>query len=234
VRFAHAIERNPAIRFGCYLRPSLEICQAQTMIHDLLQRQFGLYAAGAFMPHATIKGFFRSDASLAEIVAACNRAVEGHAAIPVVNNGVVAHGRTGIGLDVHHDGFGGVNVALQRFHESVWDEIEPLIESGCRFSAGEGKRDRFFAHLTLAMADIPEFAFDEIFAFVREAEPLGTPRFLAKHVHLFAFHSDEWDGEWWHTLTWKLLHVWELPNGAPVMVPQRVSRGWQAISYTEE
>jgi hypothetical protein len=76
--------------------------------------------------------------------------------------------------------------------------------------------ERFFAHLTLAMADIPEFLFDEVHAFIREAEPIGPRRFTAEYLHLFAFRSDDWAGEWWRSLDWRFLHAWRLeqPTGA--------------------
>jgi 2'-5' RNA ligase len=231
----HNLEQNPDLKFGFYMRPSAEISQAQAMVHDLLRRQFGLVAGGVFMPHATIKGFFRSDASLAEINAACDLAVEGATAIPIVNNGVIAFGRGGLALNVHQDEFGQTNGALQAFHETVMDHLEPLVHPDCTFSAGEWSREKFFAHLTLAMADMPAFAFDEILEFVRELEPLGKPRFLARHFHLYAFHSDAWDGKWWHTLEWKLLNSWTLPlPQEQVVEPTRVRRGWQALSFTEE
>lgn len=232
--WSYDIEQNPEIRFGFYLRPSLDMCQAQVMMHDLLRRQYGLIAGGVFMPHATIKGFFRSDAALAEIEAACDRATRGFAAIPVVNSGVVAFGRGGLALNVHQDEFGERNEALYRFHCSVMDQIEPLIHPECVSSSQEWMREKFFAHLTLAMADIPDFAFDEILEFVQQAEPLGKPRFLAEYFHLFAFHSDDWNGRWWDSLEWTLLKNWRLAAAVPARASEgRVPRGWRAISSME-
>jgi hypothetical protein len=45
------------------------------------------------------------------------------------------------------------------------------------------------------MADIPEFLFDEVHAFIREAEPISPRRFTAEYLHLFACRSDDWAGE---------------------------------------
>lgn len=229
----HELERNPEIRFGFYLRPSVEICQSQVMVHDLLKRQYGLIVGGVFMPHATIKGFFRSDASLVEINGALDRAVAGHPAIPIVNNGVIASDRRGLALNVHHNESGKTNPQLQALHLSVMDEIEPLIHPDCQFSAGEGVRNEFFAHLTLAMRDIPDFAFEEIHNFVRALEPLGPPRFHAEYFHLFAFRSDAWDGEWWHTLEWTLLNNWRLPLSTDDPGTWTTLHGkWQMKSFT--
>lgn len=231
--WAHELEQNPEIKFGFYLRPSVEICLAQAMVHDLLKRQYGLVAGGTFMPHATIKGFFRSEASLVEINEAFDRAVVGHSAIPIVNRGVMASGRRGLALNVHQNESGETNPKLQALHVSVMDQIEPLIHPDCRFSAGEGVRDQFFAHLTLAMADIPDFAFEEIHEFVRALEPLGVPRFHAEYFHLFAFHSHAWDGEWWHTLGWTLINSWRLPLPVGELGTWTTLRGkWQTESFT--
>jgi hypothetical protein len=49
-----------------------------------------------------------------------------------------------------------------------------------------------------------------VHAFIREAEPIGPRRFPAEYLHLFAFTSDDWAGEWWHSLRWTPLHAWLL------------------------
>ncbi|MDQ3613277.1 MAG: hypothetical protein M3412_03010 [Chloroflexota bacterium] len=64
------VERQTDVRFGFYLRPSLAMSRAQVEIHNLVARQYGSMTAGKFMPHATIKGFYRSDAPVAGMVAA--------------------------------------------------------------------------------------------------------------------------------------------------------------------
>lgn len=208
----HQLTANPDIRFGWYLRPSRQMCDAQIRIHRLLQYQYGLIGGGVFMPHATIKGFFRSDAPLDEIVAAFDRAIEGHTTYTVYNAGPKGHGRVGIGLDVHHNADGSVNTAQQKLHESGWEQILPLIHPDCNFTPIEGSLENFRAHLTLSMADLPEVFFDEIWDFINADGPIGPESFTAEYLHLFAFHSEDWYGEWWHTLSWKLLHGWRLPT----------------------
>lgn len=204
------IEGKPDIRYGWYLRPSYAMCRAQAEMHDLLQRQFGLVCGGVFMPHATIKGFFRSDASIAEIIAAFDGAVRGHQPFTVYNRGPVPFGRGGVALNIHETEDGSVNGPLQALHESAWKAIAPLVHPDCTFTPTEGAMERFRAHLTLAMADLrPEF-FDEVFSFINDACPIGPDQFQAEYFHLFAFQSDDWEGNWWETLTWKLLHSWKL------------------------
>lgn len=206
------IERNPDIRFGWYLRPSLAMSEAQIRIHQLLERQYGMIGGGVFMPHATIKGFFRSDASIGEIIAAFDAAVEGHTAYTVYNAGPFGYGKHGIALNVHQNSDGSVNMQQQQLHESAWHHIMPLVHPECDFTPREGALDKFFAHLTLSMSDMRKEFFDEIFDFIQQEGPIGPDTFLAEYFHLFAFRSDDWSGEWWHTLEWKLLHGWRLPQ----------------------
>lgn len=204
------IEGNPEIRYGWYLRPSYAMSRDQAQMHDLLRRQFGLVGGGVFMPHATLKGFFRSDASLDDVIAAFDRAVKGRKPFPVYNRGPVAWGRGSIVLDINQLPEGEVNGPLQALHEAGWNEISPLVHPNCEFTPVEGAMENFRAHLTLAMADLREELFDEVMDFVGDAGPIGPEMFLAEYVHLFAFTSDHWNGPWWETLEWSLLKSWRL------------------------
>jgi hypothetical protein len=87
-----------------------------------------------------------------------------------------------------------------------------LVDPACEFTRKEMELayERFRAHLTLAMADVPEHLFDEVLAFVREADPIGPSSFLADTVQLVAFHSEDWEGRWWETLRWRLQRSWPL------------------------
>lgn len=202
-------------RYGFYLRPSFAMCRAQIEIHALLERQYGLRAAGRFMPHATIKGFFRSDGSVAEMVSRLDVSLAGFRPFTVFNHGVAPYGNLAIVLDIH--GLSGQqrNPALFALHRAALDALLPLVHADCEFAPGEWTDEFFRAHLTLAMSDIPAPFFDEVLAFVTDAEPIGPPEFLADVVQLFSFESDEWSGRWWETLRWQLLHSWHLPpNGA--------------------
>jgi 2'-5' RNA ligase len=204
------IERNPAIRYGWYLRPSYEMSRDQAAMHQLLRQQFGLIGGGVFMPHATIKGFFRSDASVAEIIAAFDRAVQGHAPFTVHNGGPVGWGRGSIVIDIDKSPDGMKNGPLQALHESGWNEIAPLVHPECTFTPVEGAMENFRAHLTLAMADLKDEFFDEVMQFVNDAGPIGPGSFTAEYVHLFAFRSQDWSGRWWETLEWSWMKNWRL------------------------
>jgi hypothetical protein len=199
------------VRYGFYLRPSVAMCRAQTEIHALLRHQYGLEVAGKFMPHATIKGFFASTVSPAAMIDRLDPVLSNHRAFPVHNSGVrCPYGTYAIVLDVHHQPDGTRNESLQALHEAAYAALLPLVDPSCAFTAREGSGERFRAHLTLAMADIPSAFFDEITRFLLDAEPVGPTDFLAEVVQLFAFTSEDWAGPWWDTLRWELLHGWRL------------------------
>ncbi|MGB3330095.1 MAG: 2'-5' RNA ligase family protein [Thermomicrobiales bacterium] len=205
-----ALEGDSRVRFGFYLRPSYAMCRDQAAMHALLLRQFGQVTAGAFMPHATLKGFFRSDAPVCEMIAALDRALADQRPFTVVNNGPIAYGRSSVVINIQQDEFGETNPAMQALHEVSFAALEPFVHPECTFTPVEWKGASFFAHLTL-MQSLPrtEF-FDEIFAFIQDAEPIGPRRFPAEYVHLYAFRSDDWAGDWGATLTWEMLHSWKL------------------------
>ncbi|MBA3528277.1 MAG: 2'-5' RNA ligase family protein [Propionibacteriaceae bacterium] len=198
------------VRYGLYLRPSAAMCRAQAEVHALLARQYNLHVAGRFMPHATIKGFFRSDAPVAEIVEHLDRAMRSRSPVNLTNRGPIAFGGTSIVLDVHHDVSGEINGALQALHEAAIEQLLPLVHLACNFTPNEWLGPMFFAHLTLAMADLDERFAEEVMAFVGDLGPIGPSQFLADTFQLFAFRSNHWTGEWWHDFGWTMLHSWRL------------------------
>lgn len=203
------LEANPRIRYGFYLRPSPAMSIDQAQMHDVLRRQFGLQVGGKFMPHATIMSFFRSDASLETIVATIDPVMSGRPVFPVWNNGPIKMGQGGIVLDIHRNGVGEPNAEIKSVHDAAFAAILPIVHPDCEFAFGGWSGDNFHAHLTLAMADIPKFAYDEILAFTR-AEHIGPRTFVAEYFHLYAFQSDDWGGRWWETLNWEFIHSWKL------------------------
>jgi 2'-5' RNA ligase len=164
------------------------------------------------MPHATIKGFFKTEHALVEIVAALDAMMAGRTAFTVYNNGLVPFRTSGIGLIIQNLPDGSPNQELQAFHEAAMDTLWPFVAEDCNFSHREGVRARFVAHLTLAMADIPAWGFDDVLAFTAAAQPIGPASFLADSFDLFAFRSPDWRGDWWREFTWEWLRTWRLPT----------------------
>lgn len=198
------------VRYGFYMRPSATMCQAQAEVHDLLARQYNLRVAGRFMPHATIKGFFRSQSSIAEMIAALDSALSDMRPIRITNSGPIAFGASSIVIDIHHDDRGKTNQSLQTFHEAAIAALRPHVHPECDFTPTEWLGPKFHAHLTLAMADLkPQFA-GEILEFVRDLGPIGPSHFVADTVQLFAFRSANWSSEWGSDFSWELLDSWRL------------------------
>ena len=198
-------------RYGFYLRPSYPMCRALAEVHSILARQYGLRVAGKFMPHATIKGFFRTDAAPAELIDRLDRALAGQTAFPVWNHRAVPYLRHAIVLDFQGDAKRELNQPLQALHEAALLALLPIVHPDCEFTPGEALRERFPPHLTLAMSDIPTHLFGEILQFVRDAGPIGPQFFVADTVQLVRFQSDDWSGPWWESLQWEILHGWRLP-----------------------
>lgn len=200
-------------RYGYYLRPSPAMSRAQTEIHHLLEHQFGLKVAGRFMPHATIKGFFRSDASLETIREAAATITAGREPFPVYSQGAVGFGDLGIALSIMRTPELDRNRPLQALHDAALTALMPLVADDCTFTAKEWLGDRFEAHLTLAMADLPAAHLREVLRFVQELEPVGPETFEARWCHLYAFESPHWNGPWWDEFDWRLIDSWELGAG---------------------
>jgi 2'-5' RNA ligase len=197
-------------RWGVYLRPDPQTARDQAEIHDLLARQFGLHAAGTFMPHATLKGFFRSQADHPTLVAALDLVVRRHAPFEVWNAGVISFGWSSLVLDINRTEQGAVNEPLRALHAEIYDAVAPYVADDCDFTRREAHHESFYAHLTLMMADCPGPLFDEVKEFVMALEPIGSASFIAQWVHLYEFTSADWAGAWWETLHWRLHHSWRL------------------------
>ena len=197
------------VRYGYYLRPSAEMCEAQVRVHRLLEHQYGLKVAGKFMPHCTIKGFFKSGRSETDICNAAASISYGIAPFPVFNNGL-GSGKLATTLSIMFEPDGSRNGALQTLHQRAIDVLLPLVSEDCNFTADEDISDRFHAHLTLAMADIPVSIRQEVVEFCQELEPVGPRSFKAERLHLYAFESPDWDGEWWRDFRWRLIESWRL------------------------
>lgn len=202
---------STSYRYGFYLRPDLAMSRAQSQMHRILRAQYGLVTAGLFMPHATIKGFFRSDAEVATMRARLDAAMAGWQPFTVYNNGVVAFGPRSIVISVRDLPDGSPNLPLFALQERAWEALAPLIHPDCDFSPGDPRGlagpNPFHPHLTLAMADLRPELRDELLDFIQQGGLVGPAAFTADTCHLFRFEA-EWAGAWWATLRWELLASW--------------------------
>jgi len=210
------------VRYGVYLRPSVALAAAVADVQRALERRWGLTAAGRFMPHVTLKGFFRTDVTPMELRARLADELRGCPLVVLHNGGVTAFGTGAIVLDVDANESGGRNRSLHALHEATFRAMAPIVSAACDFTPYEHALDAYRAHLTLAMADIPGPRFTDILASVRSLQPIGPSVSQAAEVQLFAFASADWGASWWQTLTWR--HVANLSLGSKMSSAQPARR----------
>lgn len=197
---------TPSSRYAVYLVPPYSISRDVTEIHTLLEKQFGLKAAGQFQVHATIKGFFKKTPDPLE---------------PLIDrlDAVFAAQRSFrvqfIGYRIDDVGIG-LNLAvledsgdeLLAFRERVVNAVRPFIAPDCDFAVSD-LGPPFEAHITLAFRDIPGELYDQVLPWLADA-PVPSGFFTATTYHFLEFFSEQWDGPWWEDLTWRLLKSWQL------------------------
>jgi 2'-5' RNA ligase len=193
------------LRFAVYLIPPYPVARAVVEVHRMLRKQFGFTAADRFQAHITLKGFFKKiPGPDAELVAGLDRLFARQQPFPVHFNGFRID-EVGIGLNVN-DIDGGPNGELAVVREAIVDVVRPWIAPDCDFAAAD-LGNPFRGHMTLAFRDIPLVLQDDVLDYLADA-PLPTEPFMARTFHYLAFHSQDWGGPWWETLTWRLLRSW--------------------------
>jgi 2'-5' RNA ligase len=201
------VEADSQSRFAVYLLPPYTVVQPIVEIHTLLRKQFGFVAADRFQVHATIKGFFKQVAgSLALLEERLDGVFAAQRPFPMYISGYHSTD-VGIGLNVSLQD-GQPNHELHQFRARVVEAVRPYIAPDCDFAAFD-LDNPFEAHLTLAFRDIPRDFYPDVFAFLAGA-PLPTGSFMARDFHFLQFYSEDWPGNWWETLTWRLLKTWQL------------------------
>jgi 2'-5' RNA ligase len=194
-------------RYAVYLIPPYNVSHRVEEIHRLLAKQFGFAAAAKFQVHATLKGFFKcSECTIDRLIANLDPIFENQEAFPVHFEGFHIDD-VGFGLDVSRIG-DDPNLPLHEFRSRVVDAVKPYIAGDCDFVESD-LGSPFKAHITLAFRDIsPEFR-DSVLAYIEPALLPSEP-FSADTFHLLEFHSEDWEGCWDKTLTWRLLKSWRL------------------------
>lgn len=183
-----------AFGYGFYLRPDGATSLAQRAIHALLRAQYGLITAGFFMPHATLNGFFRSDAPVEQMRERLDRAMAGWRPFTAHNNGVGTFGPRSIVIGLKQLPDSSPNQSFYDLQERTWSALEPLIHPNCAFSPhdprGLDAPNPFHPHLTSAMSDLEPELQEEVLAFIEQTGPVGPPQFRADTCHLFRFEAD--------------------------------------------
>jgi 2'-5' RNA ligase len=198
---------NQISRFAVYLVPPYPIARDIAEIHRMLRKQFGFSAAGRFQVHCTIKGFFKKnerplETLIEELDIFFGRQIPFEVEISGLRN-------SEFNIVLELDNLrGSFNQKLLLFRENVVEITRPYIASDCDFIEHDlGKPYR--GHITLAFRDNPKDLRGQVISWIQEASmPMGA--FTANTFQLLEFFSDQWDGPWWETLSWKLHRSWRL------------------------
>jgi len=196
-------------RYAVYLIPPYHVARAVTEIHQMLQKQFGFAAAARFQVHATVKGFFEArEGPLASLIDSLDKVFARQRRFPVNFCGL-HRDSLGLGLDISCLGQG-PNSELMALRNQVWDAVRPFVAPDCAFTRQEGGRP-FAPHITLAFRDIPTAMQDQVLDYLQDA-PLPSEPFMAHRFQLLAFQSQDWEGPWEQTLSWRLIKSWQVAS----------------------
>ena len=197
-------------RFGVYLIPPYPVSRDISESHTLLHKQFGLAAGSRFQVHCTIKGFFKKTAvPQNEIIARLDPVFKSSKPVSIYFSGFRIND-IGIGLDISKmppakekiSSGQKMNSELLELRQNLVSAIKPFIAPDCDFSEADLEIP-FHAHITLAMADIPQQLLTPVIEWLDDA-PIPMGSFIAKDFHFLEFFSQDWSGPWWQTLTWIL------------------------------
>jgi 2'-5' RNA ligase len=196
-------------RYAVYLIPPYHIARGVTQAHAMLRKQFGFTAADRFPVHCTIKGFFKkNDQPVSQLQDDLDRffqtqrpmtvSVEDYRVDPI-----------GFGLSLMNLN-GKQNTPFLEFRENVVDITRPYIADDCDFYAHDLDRE-YHPHITFSFRDIPDILYDNVFKWMDDGPDFTGP-FLANTFHLLEFFSDDWPGNWWESISWRMIHTWRLES----------------------
>jgi hypothetical protein len=199
------------IRYGIFLRPDPETCWAVTQITQALRQQYGLVAAAAFAPHATLIGNLQSRVSEEELIKTLDAVFAEVRPFPVYNTGV-ERTRNGtfeynINLDAHGEH---ANEALSQVAAAVKAATLPVHVPHQDYLAPNVQDYVFAAHIGLASFELrgDNRLSDEIGEFIAGLPIVAAASFVARWYTLFQFRAD-WSGHWWQTMHWRHVKSWE-------------------------
>lgn len=196
-------------RYAVYLIPPYEVAQRVADVHSMLEKQFGFTAASKFQVHATLKGFFKcSDCPPNAVIEALETVFFSQDPLPIHFNGFHIDD-VGVGLDISRID-NQPNEELMELRKRIVDAVIPFIASDCDFVEND-LGSPYKAHITLAFRDIPPEIRESVLAYLKPA-PLPSEPFEANTFHLLEFYSRDWKGSWDKTLSWRLLHSWQLDS----------------------
>lgn len=194
-------------RFAVYLIPPYPLSQRVAEIHRLLRKQFGFQAADRFPAHCTMKGFFKKDAAPVKAIQdRLDALFQGERALPAAaersRRDEIGFGLSLMALE------GKINTPLIELRERIVDVVKPFIAPDCDFREHDLGRP-YHPHITFAFRDCPQRYHDQVLSWLEDGPELDSP-FLADRYHFMEFFSEDWNGAWWETITWRLIQAWTL------------------------
>jgi hypothetical protein len=202
-----------SIRYGIFLRPDPATCLAVTQITLAVRQQFGLVAAEAFAPHATIIGNLRTDGTDAELVTILDDVFNTVSPFAVFNHGIEIKPDS-VRYDIMRDSTGTrPNRNLASVAARVSDAIALLHVRHDDFLAPNVQDYQFAAHLSLASFELaiePRLT-HEVGEFIAGLPIVAPASFVAGYYSLFRFRAD-WSGHWWNDMPWAHVKSWNVGN----------------------
>jgi len=194
-------------RFAFYLLPPYHITKDIAEIQSMLKKQYGFSAADKFQLHCTIKGFFKkNERPIESLLEELDIFLKKQHPFMVEFNG--SHTKP-ISIILRLDEIDGArNQTLLDFREAIVEIIRPYIAPDCDFIKSD-LGPPFKGHITLAFRDISNEMYPQILKWLKDA-PVPKGKFQADTFHFLEFFSEDWDGNWWETITWKRHRSWRL------------------------
>jgi len=194
-------------RFALYLIPPYQLSKQVAEIHTMLRKQFGFAAADRFPVHCTIKGFFKKNSkSTEDLQAEFDIFFQTQKPLPVS----IEEYRVdpiGFGLNLMTLN-GSKNTPFLELREKIVDITRPYIADDCDFKDHDIGRE-YHPHITFSFRDIPNEYYDDVFAWMEDG-PDFKGQFQATTYHFLEFFSEDWEGDWWDSISWKLIKSWRL------------------------
>ncbi len=199
------------IRYGIFLRPDPVTCWTITQITHALRQQYGLVAAAAFAPHATLIGNLQSQVSEDELIAILDKVFEGVKPIPTYNSGIERTRKGTFEYNINLDASGErPNEELGRLAAAVKDAVLPVHVRHDDYLAPNVQDYTFAAHLGLASFElhVDNRLSDEVGEFIAGLPIVAPDSFVARWHALFQFRAD-WSGHWWEKMSSRHVKSWE-------------------------
>jgi 2'-5' RNA ligase len=198
------------LQYGVYLIPPPELIGPIRAAQELMSAQYGARIATAFMVHCTIKGFFKlaDGATPADFIPGLDALYANTPSFPMEFERLCLSPSGSSLLQVLR-----TTDALQHLHEDTWTTVWPYIAEDCPFSHREPAHQNFRPHITLVQSDLPgePTLRTQAHALANYLyESLPSHAFTARTMQLVEFTSEDWRGDWWQSMRWRLLKGWTL------------------------